>query len=286
MKKRGITSRITHASRLIKKKTGLISFAVTVIFLGLSPRVSTLTNADYFITTESIDSAGANAQSANYALHGSAVGEFGVASTASITSAAYIVKNGYVGQLSDLLTSAVSRKTHGSISPPFDINLPLTGTRGVECRTAVNNGSYTLVFTFANPLTSVASVSATATGGIQPGPSTGSIDSSDPHNYIVNLTGLPNAQYITTTLTNVTDSDANFSSSVQAIMGVLVGDVNANGVVTNADVSLVKAQVAAGASVGPSNFRDDINANGVLSNADVSLTKAQVAAGAQLPTPP
>ena len=64
-------------------------------------------------------------------------------------------------------------------------------------------------------------------------------------------------------------------------------DVNANGVVTNAAVSLVKAQVAAGASVGPSNFRDDINANGVLSNADVSLTKAQVvAAGAQLPTPP
>jgi hypothetical protein len=63
-------------------------------------------------------------------------------------------------------------------------------------------------------------------------------------------------------------------------------DVNANGVVTNADVSLVKAQVAAGASVGPSNFRDDINANGVLSNADVGLTKAQVAAGAQLPTPP
>jgi hypothetical protein len=82
------------------------------------------------------------------------------------------------------------------------------------------------------------------------------------------------------------DSDANFSSSVQVPMGVLTGDVTANGVLTNADVSLVKAQVAAGASVGPSNFRDDVNANGVISNADVSLTKAQVAAGAQLLTPP
>jgi hypothetical protein len=69
-------------------------------------------------------------------------------------------------------------------------------------------------------------------------------------------------------------------------MGVLVGDVNFNGVLSNADVSLVKAQVAAGASVDSSNFRDDINANGVVTNADVSLTKAQVAAGAQLPTPP
>jgi len=49
---------------------------------------------------------------------------------------------------------------------------------------------------------------------------------------------------------------------------------------------LVKAQVAAGASVDSSNFQDDINANGVISNADVSLTKAQVAAGAQLPSPP
>jgi len=49
---------------------------------------------------------------------------------------------------------------------------------------------------------------------------------------------------------------------------------------------LVKAQVASGASVDSSNFQDDINANGVLSNADVSLTKAQVAAGAQLPSPP
>jgi len=69
-------------------------------------------------------------------------------------------------------------------------------------------------------------------------------------------------------------------------MGVLIGDVDFNGVVTNADVSLVKAQVAARASVGPSNFPDDINANGVLTNADLSLTKAQVGAGAQLPSLP
>jgi len=190
------------------------------------------------------------------------------------------------------LNTVVSRMTHGSITNPpyFDVPLPLTGTRGVECRSSssLGAGNYTLVFSFANPLTSVGSVSASATGPIQPGPSTGSIDSNDPHNYIVNLTGLPNAQYITTTLTNVTDSLGEFSSAVSATMGVLIGDVNANGVVTNADVSLVKAQVAAGGNVDPagSNFRDDVNANGVISNADVSLTKAQVAAGAQLPSPP
>jgi len=177
------------------------------------------------------------------------------------------------------LVNVVSRKAHGRAGT-FDIDL--TNGNGIECRSGGANGDYTLVFTFANPLTNVGGASITtgigniSTSGIGP----------NPNQYIVNLTGLPNAQHITTTLTNVTDSDANFSSSVQAIMGVLVGDVNANGVVTNADVSLVKAQVAAGASVGLSNFRDDINANGVISNADVSLTKAQVASGAQLPTPP
>jgi hypothetical protein len=35
-----------------------------------------------------------------------------------------------------------------------------------------------------------------------------------------------------------------------------------------------------------SNFRDDVNANGVITNADVSVTKAQVAAGTQLPSTP
>jgi hypothetical protein len=92
-----------------------------------------------------------------------------------------------------------------------------------------------------------------------------------------------NAQLITISLANVTDSAANFSSSVSAPMGVLLGDVNATGLLTNADVSLVKAQVAAGGTVDATNFRDDVNANGGITNADVSVVEAQVAAGAQLP---
>jgi hypothetical protein len=58
-------------------------------------------------------------------------------------------------------------------------------------------------------------------------------------------------------------------------MGVLVGDVNSNRIVSNTEVAAVKAQVAA------SNFRNDVNANGVVSNSDVSETKAQV--GTSLP---
>jgi hypothetical protein len=60
---------------------------------------------------------------------------------------------------------------------------------------------------------------------------------------------------------------------------VLVGDVNANGIVSNTDVASAKGQVAA--PVDSSNFRNDVNANGVISNTDVSLAKAQV--GTTLP---
>jgi hypothetical protein len=41
--------------------------------------------------------------------------------------------------------------------------------------------------------------------------------------------------------------------------------------------------VARGGSVDAINFRNDVNANGGITHADVSLVKAQVVAGAQLP---
>jgi hypothetical protein len=168
------------------------------------------------------------------------------------------------------LNAVVSRKAHGSAGT-FDINLPLSGTRGVECRSGGTNNNYTMVFTFLNPVTNCG---AASTGSLSSGP--------NPNQCTVNLTGVTNAQYLRVTLTGAVDSTG-ATGNVSGTMGVLVGDVNANGVVTNADVSLVKAQVAAGGNVDLSNFRDDVNANGILSNADVSLTKAQVAAGAQLP---
>ncbi len=48
--------------------------------------------------------------------------------------------------------SAVSRKTHGAAGP-FDIALPLTGTPGIECRSAGGTSDYTMVVTFASNVT-------------------------------------------------------------------------------------------------------------------------------------
>jgi Tol biopolymer transport system component len=187
------------------------------------------------------------------------------------------------------LLTVVSRMTHGGIIMPpyFDVPLPLSGSRGVECRSsaALGAGNYTMVFNFANPLTSVASVSASATGTTQPG-STGLIDSNDAHNYIVNLTDAPNAQYITVTLSSVTDSVGEFSSAVSATMGVLLGDVNGDGQVDSGDLIAVKQQTLQPVNDNPgtSNFREDVNTDGNIDSSDLIITKRQTLTG--LPTPP
>ncbi len=169
------------------------------------------------------------------------------------------------------LVSVVSELTHGSAGP-FDINLPLTGNPGIECRSssALGNGNYQMIFTFSNPLTRVDSASV-ANG-------TGSVSSSaigpNPNQYTVNLTGVTNAQYITVGLTNVTDSAANSSSSVLGpSMGVLIADVNASLRVDAADVSSVRQQTLQDVTI--SNFRNDINASGRIDAADVSIARQQ-----------
>jgi hypothetical protein len=165
------------------------------------------------------------------------------------------------------LVSVVSRKTHAGT--PFDIDLPLTDSPGIECRSGGVAGDYTLIFTFTNPLTSVGGASVTS--------GTGSVSSSaigaDAHEYVVNLTGIANAQEITVTLTDVNDSLSNHSPSLQSTMGLLLGDTSASRIVNASDIGQTKAQ--SGQAVTASNFRTDVNANGSINASDVSLVKAR-----------
>src|ERR1043166_3932218 len=71
---------------------------------------------------------------------------------------------------------------------------------------------------------------------------------------------IPNAQYITVTLGNVNDTDGNFSSEVPAVMGLLIGDTNANGAVNAGDVAQTKFRL--GQAVDATNFRSDVIADG------------------------
>jgi hypothetical protein len=163
------------------------------------------------------------------------------------------------------LVSVVSRRVHGSAGT-FDVDL--TYGNGIECRSGGANGGYTLVFRFTNTLASVAGAGVTnGTGSV----SSSNIDSNDAHNYIVNLTGVTNAQRLSVTLNNVQDVAGNISSAVPSTMGVLLGDVNASGVVTSGDTNLCKAQALQ--QVTNANFRNDINASGDITTGDVNLIK-------------
>ncbi len=98
------------------------------------------------------------------------------------------------------LTNVVSRKIHGSAGQ-FDVDLPLTGTPGIECRSGGAGGDYTLIFTFVNNTTVTSASVSSGTGSVSsssPGP--------NPNQYTVNLTGVTNAQYVTVTLNGVLDS--------------------------------------------------------------------------------
>jgi uncharacterized repeat protein (TIGR01451 family) len=165
-------------------------------------------------------------------------------------------------------TSAVSRKIHGAAGT-FDVNLPLSGTVGIECRAGGSpTGNHTIVVTFPNPISAVAS--ATCAGNS----ATTSISSNQ---VTVNCTAVPNAQTVAINLTGVNDGTS--VGNVSIPMGVLLGDVTANKVVSNTDASSVQSQVAA--PVTTSNFRNDVTANGVITGTDRATTKGQV--GTSLP---
>jgi uncharacterized repeat protein (TIGR03803 family) len=171
------------------------------------------------------------------------------------------------------LVSAVSRKTHGSAGT-FDVDLPTTGTPGIECRSGGANDGHTIIFTFANTLTGVSGASVSS--GIGSVASI-KIDSNDAHDCIVNLTGVSNAQVITISLTNVTDSAGNFSSAVSVPMRVLLGDTTGNGLVNSSDIAQTQSQ--SGQSVTAANFREDVTVNGAINSSDIALVQAQSGTG-------
>ena len=161
------------------------------------------------------------------------------------------------------ITSIVSRKTHGAAGD-FDVDLPLSGSTGVECRSS--GGNHTFVFTFTN---NVVSGNATVTSG------TGNVSGSpifSGNTMTVALTGVTDQQQITVTASNVTDSFGQTlpDTAVNAVM--LISDTNANRSVNASDVAQTKSQI--GVTVGSSNFRTDVNVSGTITASDVSQVKS------------
>jgi hypothetical protein len=181
----------------------------------------------------------------------------------------YDVVGNCSNQLPVPLVAIASRKTHTGVGP-FDVNL-LPGNPGIECRTGAPNGNFTMVFTFANPLMSVGGASVTSGSGSIVAASSG-ISPADNHEYIVNLTGVTNAQRLTVTLTNLADTAGNVTASLPGTMGVLLGDTSANGSTNSTDVSQTKSN--SGKAADSDTFRTDVTLNGVINSTDVTTVKA------------
>jgi hypothetical protein len=185
-------------------------------------------------------------------------------------------------------SSVVSRKVHGAAGQK-DILLPpapfsVTNPRGVECRTAGNTGTtgvdYKVVFTFPNNITSCGTA-GTVGGTAVAGPGANQCTE--------NLNGLPDQQYTIVTLNGVTDMAGNGPNAVSAVMGLLVGDVSANGLVNSTDTSQTQAQSGQPVTgdLGTGNYRKDVNANGFINSTDTSVVQSKSGHGlSPLPSAP
>ena len=172
-------------------------------------------------------------------------------------------RRGFIESVVMRLVSVVSRKTHGGAGT-FDINLPQTPRPGIECR----SGDYAIVFTFASNVSIQGARVTSGAGRVRNYTITG-------NQVLVNLTRVGNAQTVVVTLAGVNDGIN--TSDVQATMGVLIGDVTADGIVNSTDVSQVQSQL--GQPVTTSNFRDDVKADGVINHNDVNMVKSKSGTG-------
>ncbi len=156
-----------------------------------------------------------------------------------------------------------------SLKGDFAVDLPLTGIPGVECRSGGSKSNLTINFIFNNPLTSVDNVTASC-GNV----SSFVIYPGNTHQLCVRLTGVTcNAQYVTLTVTGAHDDQGNTLPSVDTKLGLLLGDVNGDGVVSSADGDQIKAD--RGQITDSSNFREDINTNRRIDASDLTTAKAQ-----------
>jgi N-acetylneuraminic acid mutarotase len=178
-----------------------------------------------------------------------------------------------------VVQSAVSRRTHGSAGD-FDIDLPLTGTPGIECRTSGATNDYTMIVTFGGNITVTGNPPAQVTLGTgcvgSSGTCTGSVSVSS-NVVTVPLTNIANAQTIDVRINGVNSGADTPATDFTIPMSILIGDTNANGTVNTADVALTNAHL--GQAVDATNFRSDVSANGIINAADVSLVKSHLGTG-------
>ena len=179
----------------------------------------------------------------------------------------------FVSGTTAMPTGVVSRKTHGAAGD-FDVDLPLSGTPGVECRTGGATGDYQLVVTFGDSITVTGTPQADVTLGTGDigtgGTANGGMVTVNGNVVTVPLTNVSTGQTINVDLYGVNNGTT--TGNVVIPMSVLIGDTNGNGTVNAGDVAQTKGQ--SGQPVTGGNFRTDANANGSINAGDAAIVKS------------
>jgi photosystem II stability/assembly factor-like uncharacterized protein len=167
------------------------------------------------------------------------------------------------------LVTAASRKGR------FDLDLPLEGEPGIECRSGGNGAHFKLILTFNNELIAVDSVS-TSCGAV----ASSAIGPDDPHHFRISLSDVTcNAEFVTVTLTGVRDANGNTLPSLGIPFALLLGDINGDGLVDSNDSHETKLD--RGQDTDGSNFREDMDGTSRIDAVDFAIVKSQL--GTMLP---
>jgi hypothetical protein len=229
----------------------------SVVGLTQSAATSTITGAGLTLGTVTLQASATTPA-------GSVISQAPVAgsSVASGTAVAIVVSSGT--SAAPTLASVVSRRVHGAAGT-FDL---LLGSVATNPTTEPRQGpAFTLVFTFNKAVTA-------GTAQVSAGTATAGVPTFNGSEMIVPLTGVTNQQYVTVAVSSVTAADGGSGGSGSIRVGLLLGDVSQNRVVTLSDLGQVNAQVAQ--FVTATNYLKDVNASGTLSLADKGITNTQI----------
>jgi hypothetical protein len=155
-----------------------------------------------------------------------------------------------------------------SVERGFAIDLPLTGSSGVEDRSGGPNKKFYVAMTFNNNITSLGSATTTC-GGV----STWYISGPTVTIKLVGVAHGCNESDITVTANDVMDDMGNTLSSASVAVGLLLGDVNGDRVVDGTDFSIARSY--RGQRTDGTNYRSDVSNDGYISASDLQLIQQQ-----------
>ena len=172
-----------------------------------------------------------------------------------------------VGEQIPIPAQVASRMLHNGT--PFDIDLPLAGEPGIECRRSGATDDYHLVFTFNGPVTADSATVSDGAGTIS------STSGNGTSTLTVDLTGVDNAQTTAVKLQGV--SDGTSTADAEVAMSILVGDANGDGAVNSADAILTRNR--SGQLTDTSNFYSDLNSDGAINSGDAQIVRTRSGTG-------